>query len=149
MPLYIVVDTSGSGFGLCWWVQDGVVVDAQFSRWSFDVTENELSKFWESANLINSLKSYLKSEKISRYQGFHLYLQRCCRVYLFQGIIKVTQTTWDDSRFVLTWDGWSAHCSLFVDFGQKNDLSRYRWSIEGWFVIQCHASGGFPWVSTL
>ena len=57
-------DSSCSGFGSCWWVEDGAVIDAQFGRWSFDVTENESSNFQKSANLVNSLKSYLKSGKI-------------------------------------------------------------------------------------
>ena len=40
------------------------MIDAKFRRWSFDVTENELSNFRESANLVNNLKSYLKNGKI-------------------------------------------------------------------------------------
>ena len=33
-------DASGSGFGLCWWAQNGIAIDIQFGRWSFNVTEN-------------------------------------------------------------------------------------------------------------
>ena len=28
--LYIVGESSGSGFGLSWWVQDGIAIDAKF-----------------------------------------------------------------------------------------------------------------------
>ena len=62
--LYIVGDHSGSGFGSSRWIQNGKAVDAQFGRWTFDVSENESSNFRESANLVNSLKSHLKNGKI-------------------------------------------------------------------------------------
>jgi len=47
-------------------MQDGEVVDAQFGNWKWEVTENESSNFRESANLVNSLRSYLKSGKIEQ-----------------------------------------------------------------------------------
>ena len=62
--LYIVGEASGLGFRSSWWVQDGIAIDDQFGRWSFNVTENESSNFRESANLVNSLKSCLKNGKI-------------------------------------------------------------------------------------
>lgn len=57
--LYIIGDASGPGFGSQWWFQNGTKIDAQFGQWKFDV-----SNFWESVNIVNSLRIYLKSGKI-------------------------------------------------------------------------------------
>ena len=64
--VYIVGDASGRGFGACCWVQDSKVVDVNFGRWTFDVTENRSSNFRESANLVTSLKDFISTGKIAR-----------------------------------------------------------------------------------
>ena len=70
--IYIVGDASGSGFGSVRWIQDGEVVDAQFGNWKWEVTENESSNFRESANLVHSLRTYLKSGRIE--QGSEVFI---------------------------------------------------------------------------
>ena len=48
------------------------MVDAQFGNWKWEVIENESSNFRESANLVNSLRSYLKSGRIE--QGSEVFI---------------------------------------------------------------------------
>ena len=50
--LYIVGDASGTGFRSCSWFQGSKVIDAEFGRWTKDVTKHKSSNFREAANLV-------------------------------------------------------------------------------------------------
>ena len=75
---YIVGDASGSGFGSSLFLSTGKQVYAEYGTWTSKVTTESSSNFRETANLVNRLRTSLKSGEIQRGSEVFIFTDNSC-----------------------------------------------------------------------